>query len=252
MKLLGYIIISISLCIGTLAATTAYVPRLEAVESTVDDPETQLVLNANAGAVKSNAGTLVQDARGNITPLFKRDTAIDREVYDALKANGVTRVRVKEFSFVRWQHAWMFGVAVLGLIVGGVMVKAAQRKDIARRVASATRSSESPEAALSGVGAVIESLATLPEGHETNERIVREVGELQQTHLRVLSESRALLVGRLGMGGYAQFMDRFSAMERQLNRSWSAAADEYPSEAYTALHAARALFPEVKARLQIA
>lgn len=250
MKLLGYIIIAISLCVGALATTTAYVPLLDAVEPTVDSADTQLTLNAPAGAQRDAAGELQENEAGDPTPLASRGMVIDRELFDTLKANGVTRVRVKEFSFARWQHAWMFGLAVAGLIVGGVLVKTAQRKEIARRVASAADSSESPEAALAGVRQTIESLATLPEGHETDERIIREVGELQQTHLRVLAESRALLVGRLGMGGYAQFMDRFSAMERQLNRSWSAAADDAPSEAYTALHAARALLPEVEARLK--
>lgn len=250
MKLLGYIIIAISLCVGALATTTAYVPRLGAVEPTLDDADTRLTLNAPAGARKNDAGEVEENEAGDLTPLADRGATIDRALFDELQDNGVTRVRVKEFSFSRWEHSWMFGAAVAGLIVGGAMVKTAQRKEIARRAATTADSPESPEAAMASVRATIEPIVPLPGGPEKDERIVHEIGELQQSHLRVLSESRALLVGRLGMGGFARFMDRFSAMERQLNRAWSAAADGASDEADRCLRDAHATLPDVEARLK--
>lgn len=262
MKLLGFIIIAVSLCAGALATTTAYMPTLAAVEPTVDSPDKQLTLNGPAGAefATNDADEVETDVEGNpvfatnaaggLIPLAGGGTVIDRALYDRLIANGVTRVRVKEFSFKRWQYAWLFGVAVGGLIVGGALVKTAQRKEIARRAATGADSPESPEAAFAAVRTTVNALAALPSGQGTNQRIIDEVGELQQTHLRTLAESRAMLIGRLGMGGYAQYMDRFSAMERKLNRAWSAAADGVPHEAYNSLHDAHALIPEVDARLK--
>lgn len=262
MKLLGFIIIAVSLCVGALATTTAYMPMLDAVEPTVDSPDTQLTLNGPAGAkfATNDVGETIMDDQGEPVyattpagariPIANRGQVIDRALYDQLVANGAERVRIKEFSFKRWQYAWLFGVAVGGLIVGGALVKTAQRKEIARRAATAAGSPESPEAAFAAVRSTVNALAALPSGQDTNQRIIDEIGELQQTHLRTLAESRAMLIGRLGMGGYAQYMDRFSAMERKLNRAWSAAADGVPHESYSSLHDAHAIIPEVAARLK--
>ena len=60
---------------------------------------------------------------------------------------------------------------------------------------------------------------------------------------------RDVLVGTLGMAGFAALMDAFSRLERTLNRAWSAAADGVLDEAQRCVDEAVALAPEVERRL---
>ncbi|MEC9372592.1 MAG: hypothetical protein VYC34_02065, partial [Planctomycetota bacterium] len=73
--------------------------------------------------------------------------------------------------------------------------------------------------------------------------------ELQRGPVVSFIEARPALVGRFGLGGYAELMDRFAAMERQLNRSWSAAADRVYVESSDCLMKTAALIREVEAKI---
>lgn len=81
------------------------------------------------------------------------------------------------------------------------------------------------------------------------ELILDRIGGLEWTHTRAIIDARQTLIGRLKLGGYAEFMGRFSALERQLNRAWSAAADGVLHESTVSLEAARELLPQVEAVL---
>ena len=54
----------------------------------------------------------------------------------------------------------------------------------------------------------------------------------------------------MGLGGYAELMDGFAAMERQLNRAWSAAADRHLPEALLCLRAAQPMVVETLRKLK--
>lgn len=243
MKLLGYLIMTICLCTGCIAATTAYSPPLSL-------PDEQLIGLRLAGP----AGVVKED--GERTPLVDpEDTPeLTAEVLGSLRAAGVERVQVKEFSFARWPHWWMMGLSVVGLVVGAMLVKTATRAQIRASAAAAEAGGDTPEHALATLHAELDRLEADMAGVRDNERfllnlIVDRVGEMQRGPCATIVDSRSRLTGLLGLGGFAEFMDRFSAFERQLNRAWSAAADEVLGEAETALASARELLPEVEVKL---
>jgi hypothetical protein len=94
------------------------------------------------------------------------------------------------------------------------------------------------------------SLLLLPrEVQDRAHLILARVGELQKTHMTAFVEARPLLIVRLGLGGYAELMDRYAAAERQINRAWSAAADGVLAEAVSCLERASELLDEAAARL---
>ena len=234
MKLIAYLLMTACLILGAISATTAYSPTLG--ESAIG-----LTLNADAGMLVSGE------------PLATQDDVITRELLDTLLAAGVERVRVKEFSFERWDHWWTMLAACAGLVIAALMVKMETRRRIAAKLAASDEPTESPEHALAEIRAVLDSLERdLPsmEGDEKRiEAIIERLGGLQWTHLQAIVDARPTLIARLRLVGFAEFMDRFSAFERQLNRAWSAAADEALEASLSALDGARAVLPQVEAKL---
>ena len=80
--------------------------------------------------------------------------------------------------------------------------------------------------------------------HDRQHAIIERLGEVQSTHVPAFVDARPLLISRLGLSGFAELMDRFAAMERQVNRAWSAAADGVEDEALDCLERASALAAE--------
>jgi hypothetical protein len=296
MKLIAYILMTVALVLGTVAATTAYSPALDLP----DERLLGLTLNADAGVALTEAFGAAMDGAGGdrdalvrgivaerrtgerlrlaeaAAPAFPawqedlkedekakrawgalatQDAEITPELLAAMRAMGVDRVRVKEFAFGRWEHAWLMGLACLGLVVAAVMLKVQRRAEIAAKLAASDEGgTESPEYAISEIRGVVESvlamLPTLGGDAERMELILDRVGGLQWTHVQAILDARTTLIGRLKLAGYAQFMDRFSALERQLNRAWSAAADGVLEESVASLEGARELLPQVEERLR--
>ncbi|MCY4601785.1 MAG: hypothetical protein OXF27_17915, partial [Acidobacteria bacterium] len=79
--------------------------------------------------------------------------------------------------------------------------------------------------------------------------IIERVGRVQAVLALRVVEGRDVLVGTLGMAGFAELMDAFSRLERALNRAWSAAADGVLDEAQRCIDEAVAQAPEVERRL---
>lgn len=288
MKLIAYLLMTACLILGTVAATTAYLPRLDLP----DEKLVGLTLNADAGLTLSDGFVApkpdalvrelieIRDDHERIeaakiaapglplwdeelddaaladriaAPLATQDAEITPELLAALRAQGVVRVRVKEFGVGRWEHAWLMLVACAGLIFAAFLVKAQTRREIAAKLESPAAATETPEHALAEVSRTLDDLAVrlpgLPSDQARNEAVIESVGGLQWTHLQAIIDARPTIIARLKLSGFAAFMDRFSAFERQLNRAWSAAADGVHGESATALDTARALMPEVEAAL---
>lgn len=242
MRLIAYIIMTICLTLGAVAATTAYSPSL----SLADDKLVGLTLNADAGAIGEG-----DEAR----PIAEQDDTLDEELLERLRQGGVERVRVKEFSLARWDYAWMMGLACAGLVLAAFMLKWETKQRLKAELAAGmgAEPSESPELALKEIRATVENLlAQLPglaTEEERNDLIIERIGGLQWTHIQAILDARSKLVARLGLTGFAEFMDRFSALERRLNRAWSAAADGVFEEALLSLQEADAMFGEVQEKL---
>jgi hypothetical protein len=254
MKLLGQLLIVVSLVAGALSAATAY-------HAWLDLPTEELV----GLTLNSDAGARLND-KGQAEPLLKKDhvlTAEDVAVLRKLHRSPyrgtfeIYAVRVKEFSFARWQHKWgltVFVVAMLGLLGGSLLTRrAARRRRAAARRAASPDAAASPEAALRAVAEELTALEkSIQEQRDESARlrvVVERVGALQRHQVADFIESHDDLIGRLGIGPAAEVMDRFAAAERQINRAWSAASDGVLDEAEQCLAEAAALLEETAKRL---
>lgn len=154
-------------------------------------------------------------------------------------------VKVKEFSFLRWPYAWAFGVGLAMLGGGAMMVRTATKREVALAERAPAADVVPPEQALNAVRDEIESLLQdlprMPDEHARLHAIVERIGEAQRTNVAAFIDARARLISRMGLSGYAELMDRFAAMERQINRAWSAAADGVYEESIECLQNAAPL-----------
>jgi hypothetical protein len=234
MKLLGILLLIGSLTLGTLAAATAYLVPLELPDEEIEG----LTLAADAGGVVRK--------RGGDGRLFKKGTHLSPPVITSLRWSGIDYVLVQEFAFARWPGKWVFLGAAIGLLVSaGLLRFAGRRRSSGPRAAGEV---ELPEKALRAIGATVADLrrevAALPDERTRQALILERLGQLQRTHMPAFVEARPLLVARLGLGGYAELMDRYAAAERQINRAWSAAADGVLAESVRCLDQASQLLSE--------
>jgi hypothetical protein len=238
MKVAASLIVMVSLVMGIIAATTAYLPSLDVIEQSSDT----LTLNAPAGLTKDDIGALA--------PLFdpaaaKRDGAVitlTPDVIAAIRASQPEetkiRVRVKEFAMSRWDHKWIFFASVVGLLVGAFMLRAVAAKEIAeskKAMAEGGSAKMSPSAALRGALEEAKRLqadrAATTSADQRVHHLLEGIDRIRNAYFVPFVQARPVLIGTYGMAGFAQVMDKFAAAERQFNRSWSAAADHVLAEA---------------------
>ncbi len=256
MKLAGYLLMTLFLCLGSVAATTAYVPTLDAVAQAVA-AGTRITLATGAGVLRDEAGEPVRDKNGALRPLIAvpeegDPVVVDEALVERLRDAGVERVKVKEFAFGRWSLGWLFSISAAGLIGGAMLVRAGTRREIAQHAAG-TGKTRSPRDLLAAIRADLDAAAAQIEGQpptHVQHVLVERLGELQSGHIDDFVRARPALIGTLGLAGFARVMDRFAIMERQVNRTWSAAADGAVDEALDSFAAARALLPDVEAALE--
>ncbi len=251
----GNLLIAVSLVLGALASTTAYVPRLTGDDSALAVGDGYTHLNAAAGVETDAAGRLALAADGARIPLVDAGTELTPPVQARLRAAGVQRVRVKEFSIGRWQHAWLFGLAVIGLIAGSALVKREAAGALRRRPAArGTVAQETPQAVLARIVVIARDLQRelpgMPDDAARTQAILERVGHVQTELSLQVVEGRDVLVAALGLARFAELMDAFSRLERALNRAWSAAADGALDEALRCIDAAAAHAPQVERRLR--
>jgi len=238
MKLFGFLLMTIATILGTVSATTAYLPVLDA-------GLVGLTLNEPAGVRMTDEGEV---------PIAVKDQELSESTITELQDAGVERVRVKEFAFSRWSHWPLFALAVVLMIAGTMMVRVATKGEIRASSEAGHEGSSRPEQLVDEIDREVADLRRALEDILDEEArlvtIVDRVGRLQSQQIAQFFDTRSSLVGRLGLAGYAGAMDRFSALERSLNRAWSAAADEYEEEAMACLERASSLVPEVRERLR--
>jgi hypothetical protein len=186
MKLLGNLLLVVSLTVGALAAATAYLVSL-------DLPREELVgltLNVDAG----------RDAQGR--PLAKKGEQLTPAVINVLRAGDVAYVRVREFALGRWPFRWWFLAAVVGLLASAGVLRSASRREVA--AAGATAAGELPEKALRAIKQTVADLrqelagspVEMPDLRQRYERLSDE----DRTHLESFMQARSALAGRVNAG----------------------------------------------------
>jgi hypothetical protein len=265
MKLLASLLITVSLICGSLAAATAYraslsLPDEKLIGLTLSDPagiqpppETDADGSADPAipAVRSLAAL---EARA---PIARAGEELTPELLRKLRDADVRAVRVRAFSFARWQHGWVFGLSVLGLL-GGAGLLRREAKRAGHAATDATGGAKIPDAnealraAREGIAALRTELGAMPGGDQTGRRlalILARVSALQEGPLADFISARPRLIAKSGLSGYASVMDKFAGAERQVNRAWSAAADGYLEESEACLVESEPLFVEAIERL---
>lgn len=179
------------------------------------------------------------------------NNTVTQELLDKLRAAGVERITVKEFSISRWQHSWLMLLSVAGLTLAALMLRAARPKPSDANTHQDTESSPSVaiqtiDKSLSAVRAAVHSSR---DEREALARIVKDLGELQLGPVDSIVNAREQFVAKHGLSAYAAFMDQFAALERKINRAWSTAADNHLPESTKALDDALALIEQVKANI---
>ena len=227
MNWLANAIIWVSLALASFASVSAYWPSLQMAAASV----APLTLTEDAGQAPDDAKK----------PLVQKGTQLSTEIVAQLQAANVKRVQVKEFAWSRWSGRYWFIVASGGLIVGAVMLRRGHAADATAsqklRVTADgedTHLSQVVEQLDALISDATDSQALLPLAD-----IVTRIEQIQLGPLASFIESLPQLVSRLGVGRYAQVMDRFAAGERLLNRSWSAAVDGADEECRDSLRQSR-------------
>ena len=242
MKPLAALIIIASLILGLIAASTAYLSKVDDVRA-----EDELTLNAPAG----------EDPEEEGAPLYEPDPedplVLTAERLETLREQGVQRVTVREFAWARWTHRWWFVLAAAGLVTGAVMIRVANRQALAGTLTAQAQSAQSPEQLLLTAREEINRLraevSALRDRSQQLRTVIERINAIQAEQLDPFVAGKPALVGQLGMTGYAQLMDRFAAAERQVNRAWSAAADGVLEESRLSLDEASAQFEQTVQRL---
>ncbi len=283
MKLIGNLLLTICLISGMISAATAYFASTDLDPSAFEESKDSAGvvhyarLAAPAGAQKITQETLdnlrAQYEAGDLTaeeytnkrrtpePILKDDlhkdgTELTPERLEELKDAKVKHVFLKEFSFARWTYWWVFAISAVGLFVGSMLVRTASKREIAAAAVSAPGggAAMTPEASLDSIHEIIAKLRRdLPGISDERERlrtIIARLDEAQKTHIVAFIDARPLLVSKMGLGGYSELMDQFAAAERQINRAWSAAADNVYIESEICLARADELLEETKKKIR--
>lgn len=243
MKFIGNLMIWCFIATGLIAATSFYAwpvgndaasdTRFELGTTDDNEPEYAKLLRT------------MTTADGNV--IAKADANLDPSTLDLLRTAGVKRVVIKHPTgaygtmLANWTGKWMFIGSAIGLILGGMLLKVAARREVESADASDSPHSTPEQAAGSIRAAIADLRGRLPsiEGRDEKEHaIIEALSEVQGELVPAFVETRAVLVARKGMGHYATVMDKFAATERQVNRSWSAAADGALEESLDALETA--------------
>jgi hypothetical protein len=196
--------------------------------------------------------------REALKPVAHAGDRLVPELVALLKESGVTYVRVTEFSLLRWSYAWLFGLSCLGLFVGAFLVRRAVRLELAQSESRADTQEHEATDAPTVFARLSGRLHTLADELNQNqdesarlEAILLHIGQIQRNDVPAFVADKAALINRLSLAGYAELMDSFAAMERQLNRAWSAAADSHLPESEACLQNAQPLLIMTLERLRI-
>jgi len=191
-------------------------------------------------------------------PIGRTGDTLNAELLAMLRdQENVRFVKVNRFDFFRWPHWWLFLLSCVGLIGGALLVRHARNTELARASAIVEGAPENAAdaktvfARLSGrLDELAKDLDRAANDDAKLNAIVKRIGSIQRDDVPAFVADRPALVARMGLAGYAELMDHFAAMERQLNRAWSAAADGHLQEAMTSLKNAQPMLLQTLKKLK--
>jgi len=243
MKLIGNLLIWIFIATGLLAASSFYVWPVGGDAS--QDARFEIGTNDDGSPVY--AQLLKASATSDGNEIAPADADLNPAQLDLLRKAGIERVIIKHPAgawgpmLSNWSGKWLFLGSALGLVLGGMMLKVAAKREVAETEGDSTQHA-TPEEIAGQIRAALTdlrgSLPAIESRHEKEHAIINALDEVQGELVPAFAETRAVLISKRGMGGFAGVMDQFAGMERQINRSWSAAADNALEESVTALDAA--------------
>jgi hypothetical protein len=222
------ILVAGSLVAGVVGALTAYAPPI-----TPSDRLVGLTLNGPVAAIRE----------GKRVELAPKGAVLTPEHVKAFAEAGVRRVRVKEFAVSRWTGLALFAGGVAGLGAGAIAVRL-----IRRPAATSGAAGGSYSEALARMEAEVVALKEIGSGEGWLRAVLDRIGAAQREDVPVIVGARRELTAKLGLAGYARFMDVFAAAERSVNRAWSSAADGHEAEARASLARAAELLAAARGR----
>ncbi|MGP1345890.1 MAG: hypothetical protein ACTS3F_04375 [Phycisphaerales bacterium] len=194
-----------------------------------------------------------------LRPVARKGDLLDEQMIALLRDRAeVGLVKVTTFNpgiwLTMWQ-SWLFLASIVMLTASALVIRTVDAR-AHRREAAEEREHRSPadprviaENISSTVRALMAELQRTPRPGERVLLIVERLGAIQRDDVPAFAAARPVLITRFGLGGFAEIMDVFAAAERQINRAWSAAADNVEAEAIDALDRARAILPALEERL---
>jgi hypothetical protein len=240
--------------IGTIHAA---IDRAKAEQARFEDPAfiEQIDLDLPAPpdiATEPTATQTVKDAERR-EPIARNGDPVTAQYLEILANNGVEHIRVKQFSFTRWPHNWVFALAVLALAAGAFIIKSQSKASRKTSPAAEPTERSDAHAAIDRIAETLHTLhrelPTLDTDDQRLDRIVAALGKVQRNDVPAFAAARPNLVAELGLGGFAELMDHFAGLERQINRAWSAAADRELPESLDCIANARQRLEPVQQRL---
>ncbi len=283
MKLIGNLLMLVCVITGSLAAASAYLTPTESLEGrtprspagrierstepiedlrdqyadgqiskdVVEESVSALREQHRAGSMSAQA--FLQQSESPLPILSPDDVGEDgvtAEQVSDLATAGVAYVRTKEFS---WPYWWVFAVSAVGLGAGSLLVRVATKREQQTDTSASDSKTVSPDESIANLIEAAESLrdelAATTDPAERQRLLLTRLNEMQRTDVEAFVDARLALTTRLGLGRYAEIMDRFAAAERQINRAWSAAADAALDEALDCITRVPMLLLEVREKL---
>lgn len=247
LRLIGNLLVWVGVIVGSAAVLTIYQPKLTASDAALEG----LTLDRSVTIyAKTDESPEVPEQI-----VLARDTVLDAQNLELLRSSSEETIVVREFAWRAWRDWWMFGVGAAMMIVGAFCMRLSARREIAMMTDVDEEHEASPQATIIAIRGVLEKLAeelpALPDDQMRCDTVVSRLDQVQQSYIPTFITGRASLIGKHGLAGYANIMDRFAALERQVNRAWSSAADGYFDESAECIATALTTLPEVEQRLGI-
>ncbi len=233
MQWVAALLMMIGTSLGVYGAASAYYVPIDAPDNVI----LNLTLNDDAGATPGD--------RGAIVPIAKRGRNLDAAAIAELRTNSAGTpgqipawkyVRVKEFAWSRWPGKWITVTGTLMLLGGALLARKTRGVVVAAEDGSVMTISI---ASITGLEADIEAILRQSQSLGAGKAICDLTDAIQRRWITPLVRGQQPFIAANGIGRAAESLSALAAVERNLNRAWSAAADDYLEESIEALEDAR-------------